>query len=252
MLRSISNIVTVVLTLSLSYANPSSRSWAAYCDSSACKSPSCRCSSIDIPGGLNYSQTPQFVLLTFDDGVNVGNFDYYQQIFKNRLNRDGCPAAGTFFISHEYTDYTMVNTLYKQGHEIALHSITHNVSTDYWKNITVNSLSQEFAGERSLISNFASIPVDAMQGIRLPFLQMSGDNSFEMLQKDNFLYDCSWPTRHTSPGLWPYTLDYASTQDCVIGPCPQQSWKGIWVIPMLSWIDGRNQICAMVDACLEL
>ena len=36
---------------------------------------------------------------------------------------------------------------------------------------------------------------------------------FQVLEKNNFAYDCSWPTRQfQDPGLWPYTLDYASTQ----------------------------------------
>ena len=30
----------------------------------------------------------------------------------------------TFFVSHEYNNYTLVNDLYKTGNEIAIHSIT--------------------------------------------------------------------------------------------------------------------------------
>lgn len=225
---------------------------AVPCDVSQCRLPHCRCSSSAIPGDLNPQNTPQFVLLTFDDAVTVGNFPYYQQAFVGRRNRDGCPAAATYFVSHEYTNYQMVNQLYNQGHEIALHSITHNTTTGYWRDMSVDRLGREFADERRLISKFADIPLNEMQGIRLPFLQMSADNSFEMLQREQLLYDCSWPTRQVSPGLWPYSLDYASSQDCVIGPCPVQNHSQVWVLPMLAWKDPRNEICAMVDACLDL
>lgn len=106
---------------------------------------------------------------------------------------------------------------------MALHSITHTVSTDYWRNISVDDLSKEFAGERDLVSKFANVSADDLNDIRLPFLQMSGDNSFEMLNKNRFLYDCWWRSQHfVSPGMWLYTLDARSAQDYVTGAVPQQ------------------------------
>lgn len=146
-----------------------------------------------------------------------------------------------------------VHNLYKSGHEIALHSITHNVSTDYWRSISIENLTAEFGGERQLISHFANISSSSLQGIRLPFLQMSGDNSFEMMYREKFLYDSSWPSQlQTSPGIWPYTLDYKSSQDCVIGPCPQQNYSSVWVLPMLTWFDQKNIPCSMVDTCVNV
>lgn len=146
-----------------------------------------------------------------------------------------------------------MNSLYQSGHEIALHSITHSTATDYWKTISVHDLINEFSGERQLISTYGNISADSLQGIRLPFLQMSGENSFEMLNKENFLYDSSWPSlRYTNPGIWPYTLDTRSTQDCVIGPCPVRNYSGTWVLPMLTWVDQENIPCAMVDSCVNV
>lgn len=146
-----------------------------------------------------------------------------------------------------------VNELYSKGHEVALHSITHNASTDYWKQISVKGLTDEFAGERDLVAHFGNVPIEEVKGIRLPFLQMSGDSSFEMLNNEKLLYDCSWPSlNYVSPGLWPYTLDTKSDQDCVIGPCPSKSWNGTWVVPMLTWKDRNGYPCSMVDTCLGL
>lgn len=218
-----------------------------------CKPPNCRCSDLTIPGGLQPKDTPQFVLLTFDDAVTVSNIHYYREVFDKRVNKDSCPVSGTFFVSHEYTDYTLVNELYWAGHEIALHSVSHQTDTKYWREATVQLLTEEFAGEREMLANFAKVPVDQIKGLRMPFLQMAGNNSFQMMKDNNFTYDCSMPTRkYVSPGMWPYTLDYKSAQDCVIGPCPSASFPGVWVIPMITWTTEEGFPCAMVDTCLGM
>lgn len=219
----------------------------------SCQLPDCRCSSTDIPGGIPATKTPQFVMLTFDDGVTVSNINYYRSAFDDRVNPNGCPVSATFFVSHEYTDYSLVQELYSKGHEIALHSITHNTTTTYWTSANESQLSKEFSGERDLISHFTHIPPQEMRGLRLPFLQMSGETSFQMMQTENFTYDCSWPTiRYLNPGLWPYSLDHPSNQDCVIGPCPQQSYPNTWVLPMISWKDEAGVFCSMVDTCVNV
>ena len=68
---------------------------------------------------------PQLVMLTFDDSVNDLNRDLYKEIFQDyRRNPNGCPISATFFVSHEWTDYSQVQNLYANGHEIASHSIS--------------------------------------------------------------------------------------------------------------------------------
>lgn len=65
------------------------------------------------------------VLITFDDAVNDLNKDYYKEIFeKERTNPNGCPISGTFYVSHEWTDYGQVQSLYADGHEMASHTIS--------------------------------------------------------------------------------------------------------------------------------
>lgn len=82
---------------------------ARVCNPKLCKPPDCRCSSTHIPGGLHPKNTPQFVLMTFDDAVTTTNVPYYRKAFYNRRNPNGCPAAPTYFVSHEYTDYSLVS-----------------------------------------------------------------------------------------------------------------------------------------------
>lgn len=226
---------------------------AQECDINKCLLPNCRCSGTDIPGELKPENTPQFVMLTFDDAITISNIEYYRKAFKNKTNPDGCPVAATFYVTHEYTDYSLLHELYSNGHEIASHSISHTTDTTYWKEINSTQITAEFNGSREIISKFGNIPLNTIKGIRLPFLQMSGDKSFEMISNNNFLFDSSWPTQtYNSPGLWPYTLDYKSNQDCVIGPCPNESWPGVWVLPMITWRDNKNIPCAMVDTCVNM
>lgn len=239
------SLLAVVLQITVTSA-------AAPCNAD-CKPPNCRCSSTDIPGGLAPKDTPQFVLLTFDDAVTVHNIPYYREAFTGRINNDSCPVSATFFVSHEYTDYSLIHELYSGGHEIGLHSISHSSDTQYWRDASVQELADEFGGERTMMERFAKIPKGHVQGLRMPFLQMAGNNSFQMMKDSGFTYDCSMPTRaYVAPGLWPYTLDYESKQDCVIGPCPTASFPGVWVIPMITWTTKNGFPCAMVDTCLGM
>lgn len=65
------------------------------------------------------------VLLTFDDAVNDLNMGYYSELFeKGRVNPNGCPIVSTFYVSHEWTDYSQVQNLYADGHEMASHTVS--------------------------------------------------------------------------------------------------------------------------------
>lgn len=76
-------------------------------------------------GNIPPKQTPQIVLITFDDAVNDLNKDYYEEIFeRGRKNPNGCPITGTFYVSHEWTDYGQVQSLYADGHEMASHTVS--------------------------------------------------------------------------------------------------------------------------------
>ncbi|CAK1589663.1 unnamed protein product [Parnassius mnemosyne] len=223
------------------------------CDPELCKLPSCRCSSTDIPGNLQPRDTPQFVMLTFDDGVNVINMENYQQIAYNRRNKNNCPIGVTFFINHEYTNYQLVNELYNQHFEIALHSVSHQTPQSYWAEASYDDMMKEFGDQKLQMAHFANIPINEIKGVRIPFLQMTGNSSFQVMAEVGLQYDATWPTiRFTNPGLWPYTLDYASTQDCFIPPCPTASIPGPWVLPMISWIDLNGNPCSMVDSCYSV
>ena len=88
------------------------------------------------------------IMLTFDDGVNVNNWEILDTVLNNKLkNPNGCDAKATFFLSHKFTNYSMVQVwlstscscscscscqeLYRRGHEIASHSISHDSREDH-------------------------------------------------------------------------------------------------------------------------
>ena len=97
---------------------------ATRCDKRHCQLPDCHCGGPDLPGNLTSRDTPQLVILTFDDSLNDLNRKLYESIFHPiRRNPNGCPISATFYVSHEWTDYSHVQNVYSDGHEIASHSI---------------------------------------------------------------------------------------------------------------------------------
>lgn len=76
-------------------------------------------------GNIPVEEVPQMVLITFDDAVNDLNKVTYADLFEQgRKNPNGCPISGTFYVSHEWTDYSQVQNLYSDGHEMASHTVS--------------------------------------------------------------------------------------------------------------------------------
>ncbi|KAJ3005432.1 hypothetical protein HKX48_000684 [Thoreauomyces humboldtii] len=61
-------------------------------------------------------------------------------------NPNGCRMPATFFVSTQYTNYHMVQMLYKSGHEIACHTMTH----------VGNAMTPEINGSRAAINGIIS------------------------------------------------------------------------------------------------
>ncbi|KAI8117988.1 hypothetical protein CVS40_10200 [Lucilia cuprina] len=114
------------------YPQPQPDKTAAKCRKDVCLLPDCYCGGRDIPGDLPVEQVPQIVLITFDDSVNDLNKQLYIDLFeKGRVNPNGCPITATFYVSHEWTDYSQVQNLYSDGHEMASHTVSYRSCPDY-------------------------------------------------------------------------------------------------------------------------
>ena len=67
------------------------------------------------PEGTNCLKVPQMITITFDDAINVNNIDLYNEIFNGvRKNPNGCDIKGTFFVTHQYTNYSAVQVGMKE------------------------------------------------------------------------------------------------------------------------------------------
>merc|ERR1711872_457529 len=223
---------------------------AVPCSEEHCQLPECFCSGTKVPKDLPAETIPQFIMLTFDDAINPNVAEFYDKLFRNRSNPNGCPIRGTFYITHEWNDYWLTQKFYTEGHEIADHSITHE-STDAFKRADIDRWTKEIGGMKKILEIFGQVKADDIRGFRAPYLQPGGDLMFEAMARCGIDYDTSLPAAENNPPMWPYTLNYASTQECKIGPCPKNSHKGLWEVPMVYYNDEQTppSVCAMIDAC---
>ena len=72
---------------------------------------------------------------SFDHDVGKQNFNFYKTLFADGelKNPNECNATATFFVSHEYTEYQIVEELYHNRHDIADHTISHRTPASWWK-----------------------------------------------------------------------------------------------------------------------
>ena len=115
------------------------------CNQTACRLPDCLCSDTKIPGGMPVGGVPQMVVLSFQGAVNDQNYQLYRRLFDGRHNPNGCPVTGSFYVSHEWTNYYQVQSLYSQGHEIGDRAVTEG-SQDYWSKATSATWAQQIKG----------------------------------------------------------------------------------------------------------
>jgi len=233
----------LLLVTSIVVLHVASGQGAARCDPRNCRLPNCFCGGTEVPGGYSREDIPQFVLLTFDDAVNSLNQQFFKTLFnEKRKNPNGCPIKATFYISHEWTDYSQVQDLYADGHEIASHTVTHSDG----KVFDETKWADEVIGMAEMLVRFAGVNPQDIKGMRAPFLQIGGDAMFNALQRYGLYYDSSMSTTGTS---WPYTLEHNIPHSCAVPPCPKESHPGMWEIPMPTLKDVRGGTCAMADGC---
>ena len=94
----------------------------------------------------------------------------------------------------------MVHKLANQGHEIAVHSITHRSPESWWeKNATIEDWFDEMVGQANIINRFGGVKMEDIRGLRVPFLKLGWNRQFLMMNEFGFVYDASLPAP-ISPG----------------------------------------------------
>jgi hypothetical protein len=225
---------------------------AVKCETNNCDLPHCFCSKDGtiIPGRLDPQKTPQMILLTFDGAVNLNNIEKYDKLFApNRTNPNGCPIRGTFFISHEYADYQMIQRLHHEGHEIAVETIS---TAKGLESESYEKWAQEMIGMKMILGKFSNVSGEDIIGMRAPYLKPGRNAQYEVLQDFGFVWDSSVGVPPIKVPVWPYTLDYAIPHDCKAGTCPTRSFPGVWELPLnahyVESFEGGH--CPYMDQCV--
>lgn len=248
---SAANIATVFAVLLAALFSQACGDPAKPCSLEKCKLPQCFCSGTKIPGNLPASSIPQIVMISFDAAVNSDGFSLYEELFNGQFkNPNDCNISATFFVSHKYTDYCMVQALYSQRHEIADNSISRRLPISWWKNATEKEFTEEIAGMREILSKWGYVKAEDVKGYRAPYIQVGGNTEFKTLKDAGFMFESSMPTQmYRDPPLWPYTLEYRSTQDCVIAPCPTDSFPELWEVPLVDYNSKDGRLCNFITSC---
>jgi hypothetical protein len=207
------------------------------CDPSKCKLPNCNCASTSPPGGLDPKDVPQFIVFTADDAVQSYTLDAVNQFLAHRQNPNGCQPKMTYYVSLNYTNYTLVTDWYVAGNEIADHTMTH----------VGQARSDEINGNLIALNALAGIPLSSIAGFRAPFLDYSVD-TLKDLYAAQFTYDSSSAasipvTDPDTDAYWPYTLDNGLANNCLTVPntCKgEPKLPGFWEVPMYAFFDDRG------------
>jgi len=215
---------------------------------SNCVSPDCICASTTPPRGLDPSNTPQIILLTFDDPVYPASYERHQQILTNHWNPNGTPIQATFYIQTYGSDYRLIQKHYGSGHEIAVHTMTHTTGT----NTDLATWRRETLGTRKALADLARIPLEEIRGFRAPNLKYC-HNSFQVIAEAGMEYDSSLEEHvsglSTNPSsmIWPYTLDNGLGQIAHDGTPPEHPFPGLFEVPMWSILDTQGFYIATMN-----
>jgi hypothetical protein len=66
--------------------------------------------------------------------------------------------------------------LHRRGHDIGVHSISHNDEPAFWTKGSVDDWSKEMIGQKFIMEEFARIQAKDIKGARSPLLRVGGNN----------------------------------------------------------------------------
>ncbi|CAO0792150.1 unnamed protein product [Mucor circinelloides] len=218
----------VFAVLSITHQLSQAATTATACDPTTCKLPNCLCPSLSPPNGMNASDVPQFVTITFDDSIQPELLATAKDVL-NVKNPNGCAAKGSWYVSMLYTNFALVQQWYAEGNEVADHTFTHVGSPS----------SQEIAAARAMLNQYGGVPLGKIKGFRAPFLNYTQDTLREIAAQ-GFQYDTS-SSGVVDDCYWPYTLDYGLANDCWNNVCGSElKLPGVWEIPMYAVQDNAG------------
>jgi hypothetical protein len=120
------------LLLVLLVISPAVHAWPYDCNTTAtpCFRPNCTCASYTAPDIIPSNDVPMFVKVSMDDWVvDIGTQLIYGASGPNYTDARGCTPRLTLYTATRYTDFRLAEQVFKDGHEIAVHTVSH--STNY-------------------------------------------------------------------------------------------------------------------------
>jgi hypothetical protein len=159
------------------------------------------------------------------------------------------------------SDDCSIHKLYVRGHEIALSGLNRSTQVDGWG---VDRWTDSIVGQQNEIAELSNIDLAEMAGMRAQKIRPGGDEQFEMLSNNEFVYDSSTLAgpdvtglSTTTPYLWPFTLNRTLEQleiQCKARICPKKSYEHLWEVPISPLIGtrmGKARPCTYLDDCLS-
>lgn len=210
--------------------------------------------SSQIPGGLSAEETPMFVSFGWDDNAYVDGMVWSDTLFKDKKNKDGSPARGTYFITaglasdhfREVGEQTKDGlkaawkSVYDNGHEIGNHTFSHpnggtvaggdgsiaqNLSKDEWQ--------AEMQKCMDSLSAIMGITQDEILGFRTPYLGVN-QGDYDAQKAMGIKYDCSiqygfgqgWDDHEEEGGSWNNSTSDPKTRAKLFWPFTlENGWK---------------------------
>lgn len=208
--------------------------------------------SYSAPGGISVEETPQFIVLGFDDNRYIDGMQWVMDLLEGKKNPagkgnpstyDGQPLKAAFYFTSNAVmpdpgnpaDVAYKADLLKlwkravaAGHEVANHTHTHETSAAHTKEQWVKEIRD---CQKNLVE-ILGVPSAEIQGFRTPYLAF-GKGTFDAIQETGLLYEATVTHQgdyNKRQHVWPYTL-HKGFSERSIAPT-DWIYPGVWEIPV--------------------
>lgn len=222
-----------------------------------CTLPTCHCAGVEPPAGLARANTPQFVIVTFDDAIQDRlETDAIEPMFVGVRNPGGRPVHRTYFAQALYSSVPRARALVAAGHEMANHTHDHMRGDQAFSaRATEAEWRKELDDLARFMTDTVGVAPGSIVGFRAPFLATT-EAMWSEIRRRGFLYETSLTeivddqapyTKAIDRMVWPHTLDGGSATRCVSSKCPDAPLPGIWSVPMWTLYKTDGRVAANMD-----
>jgi hypothetical protein len=193
---------------------------------------------------MDVSEIPQFITITFDDGVAPSTINPIREFVLDVEDSRGCTPPFTYFVSFDNTICELVQGLRRGGHELATHTLRH---TGY-------PTEENIEDAIIFMNETCGIPKDEIKGFRTPYLAYDQDTLNHLSNIDDVLYDTTITAddhvqaNYGRENIWPFTWEHAEDTDIACKCDKNLALPGLWEIPMYPYFDSSdNRIWGLMD-----